>query len=372
MTIFNDIPFYEFLAHQPDYTYLTVDLKTNKVLAELPLTSVSYGEKLSKPGPASGVIALNQDTRKFNIKNVTVPGRTGLYILRDGVLVWGGIIWKRMRSSTDRNVRLECETFESYFDHFFQNAVKGWEAVDQLTMAQELALEAAGEVLIDVDGGLSGVLRYKVAFPYEYKTVSSEISSIASLFNGFDWNIRTHMQVDGTFTRRLVWGYPQLGISRDSTKFLFEYPGNIKTYSITEDASKAGNYLTAIGGGEGLDQIESHAGAADLIASGWPRLDISTSYKDVFDPALLDDRARSDMAKYRVPVTILSVTVAATQDPVLGSYRPGDWARFRIDDDWYPDPLDVKLRMTGYNVTVNDDGSPETVALEMGGEGNAI
>jgi hypothetical protein len=296
-----------------------------------------------------------------------------VYILRNEIPVWGGIIWKRTYSSTDNSVRFECSTFESYFSHRFLSDVISFESgdgEDQLVIAQTIARQVASEALIDVATGKTGVLRYWTGFYYEFKKIDAAITSISSLFDGFDWNVRVY--VDGSthqLKRRLIWGYPYLGVLQKNTQLAFMYPGNIKTYTTLDDADGSGTNIYTIGGGEGLDQIISASSSPKLINAGWPILDYSVSYKDTFNPALLDAKAVLDAAKFRSPVTILTVTVAAGSEPELGSYNPGDWARFHIEDEWNSEPIDTYFRITEISTTVSDTGAPEAVTLVIGGVG---
>lgn len=359
------------LPTPPKYTYATYDLHTNSILAEVPFENVSYSHKLSKAGTASMSMPVNPTTLKMGIKNSTVPGKTGVYIFRDDEIMWGGILWKRMYESQSRSVRFECETFESYFYHRFQSMVLGWEDVDQLTMARSYALQAAGDIGIDVDETLSGVNRYHNSFNYEFKTLGSEIDELAGLFNGFDWNVRVYIDEMGILRRRLVWGYPQLGVSAANTTMLFEYPGAIRGYTTTEDAARSGNRVFAIGGGQGLDQIYYEARDQQMLDNGWPLLEISTAYKDVFIPSELAARALQDLHRLRTPVALISANVSGSADPKLGSYFPGDYARFAIEDHWNDQILNATMRITGFTVNNVGKGSFEDVTLDVeagGGE----
>jgi hypothetical protein len=349
----------------PSYHYLPFDLNTNTQLGEIPLEDVSYSHKLSAPGTASFSIPVTPEMLKQQIKQASVPGKTGLYIVRDNQIVWGGIIWKRQYDSGNRRVRFEAGSFESYFDHRFQSNVLSFEDVDQMTIARTLALQAADEMHIDVDPATSGVNRYYNAFYYDFKTIGGEIDSLASLWDGFDWNVRVYLDVNGVVRRRLVWGYPNLGVSEASTTHLFTYPGNIRSYSVDANADKAGNRVWAIGGGQGLDQLQFEARDDAQLAAGWPLLETTTSYKDVFDPPRLEARSLQDLERLRPPVTLLSVEVDPFSDPILGTYFPGDWARFIIEDNWNNPGIDIKRRIVGYNVSVSATSPLDRVTLDI-------
>ena len=75
-----------------DYRYLFVDLLTDTVQAELPLTGVNFTQSLNSSGALQGTLLLSGLPSASNATNATVPAYNALYVERDGVLVWGGII----------------------------------------------------------------------------------------------------------------------------------------------------------------------------------------------------------------------------------------------------------------------------------------
>jgi len=98
----------------PEYRYYVADLLTNEVIAEIPFTGVSYERSLSKAGSFSGTIPLIEATAHLELYDNTMPGKTALYVLRDGVCVWGGIIWGRQYSPTNKTLTVDANEFISY------------------------------------------------------------------------------------------------------------------------------------------------------------------------------------------------------------------------------------------------------------------
>ena len=82
-------------AHVPVYRYFTVDLLSNEILQEIPFRGVSWGRALKSAGSFSGRIPVIPETDSMDLYNSTLPGVTALYVVRDDVAVWGGIIWSR-------------------------------------------------------------------------------------------------------------------------------------------------------------------------------------------------------------------------------------------------------------------------------------
>ena len=101
------------------YRYITTDLLTGEVLAEIPMQNVSWGRALRRAGEFSGSIPAIPATAHLNIYKSTLPGRTALYALRNDVCVWGGIIWARNYNAEDRTLDVSASEFISYFYHRF-------------------------------------------------------------------------------------------------------------------------------------------------------------------------------------------------------------------------------------------------------------
>ncbi len=62
------------------------------------------------------------------------------------------------------------------------------------------------------------------------------------------------------------------------------------------------------------------------------------------------------------------MTVNAQAEPALGSYTVGDWARFRLEDEFITPAIDQYARITGITVTVDDSTGLESVKIVLGGE----
>jgi hypothetical protein len=102
-----------------EYRYYLTDLVSNQVIAELPFTGVSYQRLLRKAGSFSGQIPAIEATKNYDLYETTMPGRTGLYVLRNGVCVWGGIIWSRKYDESNKTLSVDASEFTSYFYHRF-------------------------------------------------------------------------------------------------------------------------------------------------------------------------------------------------------------------------------------------------------------
>jgi hypothetical protein len=99
------------------YKYILTNLLTNKVIAEVPFVNVSWGRAIKSAGGFSGDIAVTDETAHLDLYNTTMPAKTGLYVMRNDVCVWGGILWSRSYDAKDRKLSVSGLEFTSYFAH---------------------------------------------------------------------------------------------------------------------------------------------------------------------------------------------------------------------------------------------------------------
>jgi hypothetical protein len=98
------------------YSYYVVDIVTNTVLAQIPFEDVSYGRSLGQPGSFTGKITTTEQTNDLDLYSSTMPGKSALYVMRNDVCVWGGIIWSRGYDMVGRSLTVSASEFTSYFN----------------------------------------------------------------------------------------------------------------------------------------------------------------------------------------------------------------------------------------------------------------
>jgi hypothetical protein len=100
-----------------EYRYFLVDLLTNQTISVIPFTDVSYERALSKAGAFSGSIPVIDATNAYDLYESTMPGKSCVFVLRNGVCVWGGIIWSRQYSPANKKLTIDASEFVSYLYH---------------------------------------------------------------------------------------------------------------------------------------------------------------------------------------------------------------------------------------------------------------
>src|SRR3569833_657772 len=98
------------------YTYLIADLRTGAILDELPLSGVQFDKKLNDTGSQRGQLRVDDpEIRIREPRLLAEPGRTALYVDRDGDLVWGGIVWTSRFRVGGGVLVLSVVVFASFF-----------------------------------------------------------------------------------------------------------------------------------------------------------------------------------------------------------------------------------------------------------------
>jgi hypothetical protein len=360
------------------YRYLFADLRTNDILAELPLTRVSFTQVLNSAGSFQGTI-LGSDARElgYDITASTEPARTAIYVDRDGVLIWGGVIWLRTWDSDSQHFTFQAREFMSYFERRRITDTYVYEDEDQLFVAQDLINIAqavtGGDIGLVVPNNTSGVLVTRVYFDYERKDFAGAIKDLSNQQDGFDVNVDVAYDTNLEPRKYLRTDYPQRGITYDATNpdaLVFEFPGNVVLYEWPDDGAQVANTMYGIGPNSNEAKILATAvSPTNQIAAGWPLLEDTVSYTDQYDPDLLYQQTLGEVTARQVSVVTPKIVIPAYAEPVLGSYKTGDECLLRITDDRFPADgsgfgLSEVYRIVSISVEPGEDG-PERVTLVL-------
>ena len=355
------------------YRFLFADLLTNQVIGELPLTGVSATQQINSIGSFRGTLLLSGvDADKLNVEAATIPGRTAIYVDRDGVLVWGGILWGRHYASDTQTIEFQAQEFESYLQRRLILTSQTFTNVDQFTVVESLinTAQAAtnGNIGIIVPTTLSGVLITKTYNDYERKNLYQAILDLSKKDSGFDFHIE--VAYDGGYqpTKTLVLAYPRGGTAYSSSSSkvpVFEFPaGNESKYEHTEDGAYAANQIHGIGAHSGPAQVNAVVSDSAKWTAGWPLLQEVANYMDYTDASTVSALIQGQLNAVSYPPVTLTLVVPPSIDPVFGSYRLGDDCRVRIRDARFPTGLDAVYRISAITLSPGENG-PETATLTM-------
>jgi hypothetical protein len=355
------------------YRYLFADILSNAIIAELPLTGVSFTQQLNQAGTLTGHILLSGiDADTYNAINGTTPAKTAIYVDRNGVLVWGGVIWGRPYNSDSQQLTIQAREFESYFERRKITTTQAFTAQDQLLVARTLITQAqsepSGNIGVQVGTEVSGVAVTRTYYGYEYKQVYGAIQDLARQLNGFDFLIKVSYDVNDNPQKVLQLGYPRLGVAYTANSPsipVFELPAsNMVSYSLSEDASVTANTIYALGAGSNEGKLIRTAQDTSKFVDGYPLLEEQVNYSEITDSTYLAQLATGQVLSVSNPVTIFKITVPAYVAPEFGTYNIGDNVRLRITDARFETTLDAIYRIVAISVEPGENG-PERVVLTL-------
>lgn len=347
------------------WRFLVADLLTNAVQGELtPDGSVTF-ERLVN-GAGSIQISVRLDDANIldggSLIDITEPGKTAIYVERDGEIVFGGIIWTRRYNSSNRTMTLAGNEFWSYFSRRFVNYAGSWAGVDQLVIARSLIdvaqLDPAGNIGVVTGSETCGVLRDIEFKSNQLGRVADYINDLSLMEDGFDFIIQCSY-VAGVITKSFKLGYPHWGVSKPEA--VLEYPGNIVDFGIEEDAAAAWNVGYGVGDGITTGMINQNE-----LNAGYPLLETAVTTKDISDIALLDNLVFRAIYEFGPTNQLTVASVFADETPPVGSYLEGDNIRIRIDDPYrFSGGLDTMKRVLGISFQAGGSG-PDVVGLTLG------
>jgi hypothetical protein len=359
------------------YRYLFVDLLSNTIIGELPLTSVSFTQQLNQPGSFQGHLLLSGiNADKYNVQLSTIPARCGLYVDRDGILVWGGVIWGRSYNSTSQTLTFNAQEWISYFEHRRVTQDVDFVEIDQLVIAKTLIEDAQNATYGDIGVGYnsagqtsSGVLVDRTYYSYELKNVFQAIQDLSRQGDGFDFSIDVEYDaITDLPVKNFNTYFPRSGTAYsfgNANVPVFTFPaGNMVEYEYPEDGSVVANTVYALGAGSNEGKLISVGQDITKLTEGWALLETTSNYSDIIDETVLQELANAQSLATSYPPVVLKVVVPAYVDPVFGTYQLGDDARIIITDSRFPNTLDEIYRIVGLTVQPGENG-PERVTLTL-------
>ncbi|MFE3169337.1 hypothetical protein [Streptomyces sp. NPDC059224] len=377
---------------QHTYTYLFCDLRTDVLLAELPLSNVTYNYTLNGIGTLTGTIPYNNETLPLDPETASTPARTAVYVDRDGVIVWGGIVWTRTPATGGKSI--QAAEFLSYYQRRFVKKTLSTDTsllidpsyvdaggqrlyADQKFIVWSLLRyandQAGGDIHVDINAlaaGADGITRTATYFGYERPEIYKSIADLSAADNGFDfaievgWTPITNNNPPSRFRRARTW-FPNRGRSSDESGLVFSKggpSGSILDYDWPEDGTSLVTEMSGLGAGTGEAKIVKTASEQDMLDAGWPLLEGVATYDGVTDETQVQSLTNADLQAASGATVQPTFTVAADVDPAFGSYSVGDEALFVIDPEpQSPNGREGVLRIVAIeNSSVN---GPEVVKI---------
>lgn len=371
-----------------EFQYLFTDLLSGAIIAELPMTDVQLSWQVRKPGQLSGTIPVPLPQRGRDFFASTQPGKVGIYVIREGVPIWGGIIWKRSFGSDSRQIKIEADTWDSLMYHrildqewlFIRDIAnpdvsKRTEGVEQIEIFRQMWKYMAGErnsnLRVALGQQTSPVRRGALFKKWDFKTYGEHLEAFASLSNGFEWVSSVGVDPYGALERRIDFAHPRFGRPWLDSRLVWEYPGPLVSYDISTDSDKAATVAFILGKGDGDLRTFVRKENTAPLNQGYIRMDEQYQHNTVYDSDILSSHANKYLRAYRPPVTGMSIRTHPRLVGGGGDYFLGDIVRLVIDDDFFrlaelPDE-DMFVRITGISLSPGGSDGLESIepAIEV-------
>lgn len=339
--------------------YLACDLRTGVVIEEL--QSLTPTEPLqSKLGVSSTVnadLAVQGAPRDWVY--ATQPGRS-LVVAVDRLTqqpIWSGIVLTRTRGSGP-TATLGLVTPEAYLDRRYTGTYGASGGADQVAIMSGVAGPVFTDgPMITTDVTLSGVTGTYSVLDGDDRSILSALQELQQQDGWPEWTISMRWADADHRTVTLVLTIaPHVGIVRPDPEAVFDLPGCITGYTLTEsyEAGKGATVVLARGNGEGDSRLTSAAyTAGDLIAAGWPRWVYRfTPAANLNDPNALNACAAKALSQQRTGSSAWSITAAADAAPRLGrDWTLGDSVRVTVGaSPGHPDGAEVTARAYAWSL----------------------
>lgn len=362
------------------YRYLLCDLLTDRLLTELPLQGVKFDRRISRTGSLSGQFDASTPGLVDSAKLLqSYAGRAALWVLRDGVLWWGGIPWTLTATQPERgpvSVSVSAATFDSYAHRRVLRTDKTYTQVDSGVIIPDLwrwvQSDPRGDIGVVAEDQPTGHLHDRTYLAADQSYVGKLIEDLGDVTNGPEHTIDVYLDTDGSRVKRLRVGdtlggtTPQVVFQRSARE-----GGSVLQWSAVADAVESGTTFQTRGdapnGNVGQDVpplLSTVVERTDLLTAGWPLLDVTEDRPGVIESATLDGYA-SALSVERGGAPMVSGYVVQVGSTSWNPNRIGEPVRLKLRDDWHTDS-DVTVRPVGCSVEVAEKGAAETVTLLFG------
>jgi hypothetical protein len=228
--------------------------------------------------------------------------------------------------------------------------------------------KTVGEILEQYSNTVEGGFEYRIDCDYNFDT-----ATFSRTFRLFPISL-AEAPPEGEI-------YPVTAFGAE--RLVFEYPGNILSFSVAESAEDAATRFFVVGSIEDLsdDASQPYAGAADRVmlanpnGRSWPLIDLAEQLDEIEDELSLHAYARDYLFESRPPVGVYNVVVNGSLYPQVGTFFPGQWCSIIVDDEFVKQRLasdqeprsDILIRkIDSYSVVIPDGVPiPEEVQLRL-------
>ena len=357
------------------YRVLIGNLQDATWYEEIPVTRINFSKFLNGPGKVDISTSPNpesSDLRKKINTDYLKPGRSTIYIEKNGVIVGAYILWELFVIYPSNRLRLIGEGLWSYFRRRIIDIDDEFDDVDQLLIGRTLINNALAKTMGEIVGlstsatiVSSGVAITRNYYRYQRRFVGEAIEDLADREGGFDFDITTRW-VPGssppTISNEYHQYYPRKGTVGD---VVFDLEANILRFQWQQKAQKFVNKLYMVGAGTADDTTLVEATDVGSWSDGYPLLEHKLVKKDVSESSTLREYAIRELDKRNQLYEIISVELDPRSiETRVGSFDTGDIVRLKINRGFVV--IDKYYRVMMYDVWVNEGANEERISVSLG------
>lgn len=303
------------------------DLRTGGIVEDLPAVRPS-GSLSRKLGAQTTLQAeLSLDGAGGDWESATAPGRSLLVAVDTATdaPVWAGAVLARDGGSAG-TVQLGAATLEAYLDARYPGTqtLIGTDQADVIAALATPALTDGPPLVIDT--AATGTVMDYLSADGDDRTILSCLTEVMGLEGGPEWTIDVTWNSSHSGFEFPLRVRRQIGVQSDQPEAVFDFPGCVAEYVLSEsyEQGKGATRVIARGEGEGASRLTSaRQDATALIAGGWPVWETRyTPATGITDPDQLNRHAAASLALMGQGAQVWTVRGVASRSPRIGD----DWA----------------------------------------------
>ncbi|MFF1341145.1 hypothetical protein ACFVYT_25030 [Streptomyces sp. NPDC058290] len=310
-----------------EIAWLACDLRTGRIAEELPALRAT-GPLSRRIGSVTNTsLSLDLSGAPLEWEAATDPARTLLVAvdIATAVPLWSGIPLPRVGGSAN-HVTFTAASSECYLDRRYADYTGA--GVDRSAVmagvAAPLLVDGPPFVIDAVDAG--SVMDYTLA-DEDDKTILSALQELDGQDGAPEWTVDTvWADTAQTSVELYLRIHPKIGIQPEIPATVFDMPGCVADYTLTEsyESGRGATRVIARGDSQGGGRASSSVHTADdLLAAGWCLWEYRYSPgAGVTDTDQLDAHAAQSLGLMRTGSRAWTLQAAASAAPRLGI----DWA----------------------------------------------
>lgn len=348
-------------------TFLACSALTNKVIAELPLVNPSYTRVLNDSGSIQGDIELDDTTvRELGLiaNGAVEPAAVSCYVQRNGLYVWGGLIWTHGYAGATAKMALNGAEFGSLLSLKSINSTSAayiGELAAQLCAWVTSAFASAGCPVTTTYTATPTTITLTV-LPWETHVYLDLIKSYAVAVGGVDWAFDVAV-VGGVPQAQFNVSYPRRGQSYVHSGVVWDFPGDILDYNLTKDGQRIAAILIENGSGSGSQMVQA---VVTQSPQGHLALDVVDSNNSLTSLADIISYGRGKLVSMAKPPIIATCSLPA-EIFFSSGVTVGDEVQVATPvDDPYLQGINFPSRIIAYTVKLQTSSGIESVDVTFG------